>query len=61
MSQTTKRSVKVNMKQREQIFKLYGTGKYTQDQLAEKFGVSQSRICQILRAQRAEEVFCSLG
>jgi hypothetical protein len=47
---TKERPAKAPSARNLEIIALYATGKYTRAQLAEKFGVSQVRISQILRS-----------
>jgi DNA-binding MarR family transcriptional regulator len=50
---------KVTPEQRQEIWGLYATGRFTQQQLAEKFGCDQTRISVLVRTT-VEELQCAL-
>lgn len=49
-----KRVRKTDLKSREAISSLYETGEWSMRELAEKFGVSVPRVCQIVKEYRTE-------
>lgn len=50
------RRIKLTEKDKDEIIKLYGTGKYSWKKLAEKYHISKSRVGQIVNPQRNEQV-----
>ena len=49
-----KRVRKTDLKTREAISSLYTTGEWSMRELAEKFGVSIPRVCQIVKEYKSE-------
>lgn len=49
---------KVTLEQRQEIFKKYVEGYYTQQELSEKYGVSRSRIRYIIKEQTDKDFSC---